>query len=240
MNEATKPLTFLPARLHLWRASDGASTHVIQARDAATQDWFIIFLFVYIFFGTSATRLPGGWDAETLAYGVTPHAFCKEVHLQSWIPASHYTDPYRLSGRSRDYFLMPARMTRLSCCRFKKPTFLLTLHPKNQMCTRGGKMVLFGVYLLLISLGSYKGRGGEERGGWQISFCQRESALTQAALTSVAAVNGGRAERQEPVGLKRSSVALVKNSKGEHLHETFIRDEDWIKNCNITARYRCD
>lgn len=165
MNEATKPLTFLPARLHLWRASDGASTHVIQARDAATQDWFIIFLFVYIFFGTSATRLPGGWDAETLAYGVTPHAFCKEVHLQSWIPASHYTDPYRLSGRSRDYFLMPARMTRLSCCRFKKPTFLLTLHPKNQMCTRGGKMVLFGVYLLLISLGSYKGRGGEARRG---------------------------------------------------------------------------
>lgn len=176
MNEATKPLTFLPARLHLWRASDGASTHVIQARDAATQDWFIIFLFVYIFFGTSATRLPGGWDAETLAYGVTPHAFCKEVHLQSWIPASHYTDPYRLSGRSRDYFLMPARMTRLSCCRFKKPTFLLTLHPKNQMCTRGGKMVLFGVYLLLISLGSYKGRGGEERGGGDKSPSVKERA----------------------------------------------------------------
>lgn len=43
----------------------------------------------------------------------------------------------------------------------------------------------------------------------------KESALTQAALTSVAAVNGGRAERQEPGGLERSSVALVKNSKGE-------------------------
>lgn len=40
----------------------------------------------------------------------------------------------------------------------------------------------------------------------------KESALTQAALTSVAAVNGGRAERQEPVGRECSSVALVKNS----------------------------
>lgn len=49
----------------------------------------------------------------------------------------------------------------------------------------------------------------------------KESALTQAALTSVAAVNGGRAERQEPVGLKRSSVALVR--KGEHLYAIFIR-----------------
>lgn len=53
----------------------------------------------------------------------------------------------------------------------------------------------------------------------------KESALTQAALTSVAAVNGGRAERQEPVGLERSSMALVKNSKGEHLHETFIPND---------------
>lgn len=106
---------------------------------------------------------------------------------------------------------MPERITRLSCCRFNAHFSSHVAYKEANEQEKNGAFL--DIFLLLISLGSYEGK----------KCPVKESALTQAALTSVAAVNGGRAERQEPVGLEHSSVALVRNSKGEHLYEPFIR-----------------
>lgn len=197
---------------HLWRASDGTSTRVILARDAATQDWFTL-----LFFCTATTLVLRDWRRKH-GPAVLPlmHSAERCMCKTECLPHTLYRSFQTISWVSLGRFPNARKNYQIKLLYVKKPAFLLTLHTRNQISKRGKNVLFLDFLLLLILLGSYEGE--------KISFCQRERIdASSFDVSSCSEWGESGAERQEPVGLERSSMALVRNSKGEHLHETFIR-----------------